>query len=74
MKTNQILAFYKILCIYEYKSAYFLRCRSPIRSKHKVYVVQAMKVLENLMHAETNAKSSKTGFPAVSFVATQCIV
>ncbi len=35
------------------------------------YVVQALKVLRNLVHAETNARCQKNGFYAASLIQTR---
>ena len=40
------------------------------------YVVQAFKVLRNLVHAETNARCPKTGFSDASLIQTRfvCVI
>ena len=40
------------------------------------YVVQAFKVLKNLVHAEVNARAQKTGFFAAFLTQTQfvCVI
>ncbi len=39
-------------------------------------VIQALKVLRNLVHAETNARCQKTGFYAASLIQTRflCVI
>ena len=40
------------------------------------YIVQALKVLKNLLHAEANARAPKTGFFATFLIQTQfpCLI
>ncbi len=40
------------------------------------YVVQSLKILRNLVHAETNARCQKTGFYAASLIQTRflCVI